>query len=61
MMRSRLRSLLLRILGEVWVLRTAGVFFLALAVWFFSLASAWRLRGAGVAPVRGGTYLSLPR
>ncbi|CAG9235387.1 hypothetical protein PSAB6_620025 [Paraburkholderia sabiae] len=26
-----------------------------------SLASAWRLGGAGVAPVRGGTYFSLQR
>jgi hypothetical protein len=31
------------------------------AVGVFLLASALRFRGAGVAPVRGGTYFSLPR
>src|SRR5689334_1536016 len=37
-----------------------AVVFLRLRRGLFSLASAWRLRGAGVAPVRGGTYFSLP-
>jgi hypothetical protein len=47
-------------------MRLRGVLFLrhprcAFAARAFSLASAMRLRGAGVAPVRGGTYFSLQR
>ncbi|MCO4876797.1 hypothetical protein, partial [Paraburkholderia caribensis] len=46
----------------------AGWFFFVFALasasgWFafaFSLASALRYRASGVAPVRGGTYFSLP-
>jgi hypothetical protein len=42
------------------VSRVVEVFLLRFAL-FFSLASALCLRGAGDAPVRGGTYFSLPR
>jgi hypothetical protein len=51
---------------EVWfALACAGireVVFAVQAVWFFafSLASALCLRASSVAPVRGGTYFSLP-
>ncbi|WP_156132344.1 hypothetical protein [Paraburkholderia terrae] len=47
-------------LGVLVFLRRLVVVFLLFAARAFSLASAWRLRGAGVAPVRGGTYFSLP-
>src|ERR1700743_992876 len=48
-------------LGVFGLFAAVGGGFFSLRGAGFSLASAWRLRGAGVAPVRGGTYFSLPR
>ncbi|WP_336599832.1 hypothetical protein, partial [Paraburkholderia bengalensis] len=45
------------VLGFCFLLRSV----LALCACCFARASALRLRGAGVAPVRGGTYFSLQR
>jgi len=46
-------------LGVFGFFAAVGGGFLLFGARAFSLASAWRLRGAGVAPVRGGTYFSL--